>query len=80
MPWKEQTVEQSRLEFVVAATSGERTISQLCREYGISRPTGYKWISRYMAGESLGDRDHTALRQPGRTPPEVEELVLNVRA
>ncbi len=80
MPWKEQTVEQSRLEFVVAAISRERPISQLCREYGISRPTGYKWIDRYMAGERLGDRDHTALRQPNRTPPEVEELILSVRA
>ncbi len=79
MPWKEQTVEQSRLEFVVAAISGERPISQLCREYGISRPTGYKWIDRYMAGEDLGDRDHTALRQPNRTPPEAEELILATR-
>ncbi len=80
MSWKEQTVERSRLEFVVTAISGERSISQLCREYGISRPTGYKWIERYMAGEGLRDRDHTARKQPNRTPPEVEELILTVRA
>ncbi len=80
MSWKEQTVERNRLEFAVAAISGERSISQLCREYGISRPTGYKWIERYKAGEGLGDREHTAFSRPNRTPAEKEELILAARA
>lgn len=80
MSWKEKTVEQSRLEFVLAAISGERSISQLCREYKISRPTGYKWIERYKTGEDLTDKSHASHRHPNRTAPETEAWILEVRA
>ena len=53
MPWKEKSVEQMREEFVKRVLSKEKSKSELCREYGISRPTGDKWIARYLAGESL---------------------------
>lgn len=56
MSWKEKTVEQSREEFVLAALCGEDSISELCRKAGISRPTAYKWMRRYQAGEPLSDR------------------------
>lgn len=79
MPWKEKTVKESRLEFVVAAISGERSVSELCREYNISRPTGYKWIERYKAGEELSDKSHTARTQPHRTSQETEALILDTR-
>lgn len=79
MPWKEKTVKESRLEFVVAAISGERSVSELCREYNISRPTGYKWIARYKAGEELSDKSHSARTQPHRTPEETENLILDTR-
>ena len=79
MSWKEKTVEQSREEFVLAALSGEENISQLCRRYGISRPTGYKWIQRYQAGEELSDRSRRPRGQPSRTSPEMEALILKTR-
>ena len=79
MSWKEKTVEQSREEFVLAALCGEDSISELCRKAGISRPTAYKWMRRYQAGEPLSDRSHTTRGHPNRTPPETEALILEAR-
>ena len=45
MPWKDKTVEELRKEFVEAAKAS-RNFSSLCREFGISRKTGYKWVER----------------------------------
>lgn len=79
MSWKEKTVEQSREEFVLAALCGEESISALCRKAGISRPTAYKWIRRYQAGEPLSDRSHITHGHPNRTSPELEALILEAR-
>ena len=46
MPWKEVTAVNERMEFVARLKAGER-MSDLCREYGISRKTGYKFEQRY---------------------------------
>ena len=51
MPWEDKTVEETRLEFVKRVLSKEKSKSALCREYGISRPTGDKWIERYKNKE-----------------------------
>ena len=51
MAWQERTVEIMREEFVKRALSMEKSKAALCREYGISRPTGDKWIRRFLAGE-----------------------------
>ena len=72
-------MEKSRLEFVVEALAGEKSMSRLCREYEISRPTGYKWLRRYQAGEPLRDQSHASRRHPNRTPPEVEALLVAAR-
>ena len=58
MPWERKTVDEKRKEFVARVVMGEESISALCREYGISRPTGYKWIGRYQNGEDMCDRPH----------------------
>ena len=46
MPWKEVTAVNERMEFVARLRAGER-MSDLCREFGISRKTGYKFERRY---------------------------------
>ena len=46
MPWKEVTAVNERMEFVARLKAGER-MSDLCREFGISRKTGYKFEQRY---------------------------------
>jgi transposase len=51
----------------------------LCREYGISRPTGDKWIGRYQRGESMGDRSRAPFRTPNKTSGETEEAVVSLR-
>jgi transposase-like protein len=50
MAWKAMEVQDQRVRFVVAASSGERAVSALCAEFGISRPTGYLWIERSRSG------------------------------
>ena len=47
MPWKRTDVSEQRVRFVVRAASGQETLSGLCREFGISRPSGYRWLQRY---------------------------------
>jgi transposase-like protein len=47
MPWKqEKGLEEQRERFVREALVKEKTFGQLCREYQISRKTGYKWCGR----------------------------------
>lgn len=79
MPWKERTVTVTREEFVKRVLMGAEGMAALCREYGISRPTGYKWVKRYLDGQSLADRDKTPFHQPKRTPEEMVRKVLDVR-
>lgn len=46
MPWKEHSVMVERLEFVKDWLSGEWNMAELCRFYGVTRATGYKWAGR----------------------------------
>jgi transposase-like protein len=67
MPWKESRIVNERLKFVADVLKGERSMTELCRTYGIARKTGYKWVERYhVAGPaSLEDLTH----RPHRSPP-----------
>ena len=55
MPWKRMHVDEERMRFVVRAVSGQERMAALCREFGISRPTGYLWRQRYRKSRSLAD-------------------------
>jgi transposase len=46
MPWKGCSVMDERLRFVAKLLEGE-TMTDACREFGISRKTGYKIFNRY---------------------------------
>lgn len=80
MPWERKTVDEKRKEFVARAVMGEESISALCREYGISRPTGYKWIGRYQNGEDMCDRPHELDGGPFKTSRDMELRIIDVRA
>ncbi len=54
MAWKDVTTMSQRLEFVVLASAEGVNVSELCRRFGVSRKTGYKWLSRYAAEGSAG--------------------------
>ena len=78
MPWESKTVEELRKEFVLAA---ERTnnFSSLCREFGITRRTGYKWIERSKETDNLSDRSHARKNINNKTDLETEKLILALR-
>ena len=79
MPWKERTAEQMRKEFVERVLAGEKSKSALCKECGISRPTGDKWIKRCIEGYPLDDKSRRPHTNPNRTPPETEEKIIGYR-
>jgi transposase InsO family protein len=71
-----------RVEFVLRAQEGEEAIAELCREYGISRPTGYLWLNRYHEVGSvtgLAERSRRPAHSPQRTAAKIETAVLTVR-
>jgi transposase InsO family protein len=81
MPWQEVTVVSLRAEFVALAQHEGANVRALCRRFGISPPTAYKWVRRYeqagMAG--LQDRSRRPHRSPARTPANVEAVVVGLR-
>src|SRR6266851_6081992 len=82
MPWKRMAVDDQRMQFVIRAVSGKERIAVLCREFGISRPTGYLWRRRYLETRSVGDlAEHSRRpqRSPGRTAPAQEQRVVAAR-
>lgn len=79
MPWKEEAVEDQRRTFCVHADEFGCNFSALCREFGISRATGYKWLERYRGGDALHDRSRAPLARPRKTEADVENLLLSVR-
>ena len=54
MPWRTATVERERARFAIEAELSELSHAELCRRYGISRRTGYKWIQRYKEEGLIG--------------------------
>lgn len=79
MPWKERSAMSLREEFAAAALSGEESFAAVCKVYGISRKTGYKWLERAQNGEPLTDRSRAPHVVGNRTAPEVEALILACR-
>ena len=69
-----------RVEFIERLAQGER-ITDLCREYGISRKTGDKFKRRFEQFGAAGLKDQSRAPKviPHKTPPEVEEVILAER-
>lgn len=79
MPWHEVSVVEQRLEFVRLAGQQGVSLAELCRRFGISRVTGYKWLERAGAGQALTDRSRRPQSSPRRTAEEITEQVLSLR-
>jgi putative transposase len=77
MPWKECHSMDLRREFVLAAVARGANVAQLCRDFGISRTNGYKWIRRYKdEGEpGLADRSRRPLSGPGTSGETVLRII-----
>jgi transposase InsO family protein len=70
---------QGREEFVRLASADDANVALLCRRFGISRKTGYKWLARQRGGGELADRSRRPLGSPTRTPAALEAQVLTLR-
>jgi transposase InsO family protein len=82
MPWQESHVHEQRLAFVAAAMRPGANRRALCREFGISAPTGYKWLARVVAeGLVVGVRERSRRphHSPGRIAPALEAEIVEAR-
>lgn len=81
MPWRETCVMEERMKFVCEYLNGAGSISSLCRAYGVSRKTGYKWLGRYRSDGICGleERSRAPHRHPQAVAEEVAVAVLSVR-
>jgi transposase len=80
MPWKECSVMDERLRFVARLLDGE-AMSDVCREFGVSRQTGYKIFNRYKECglEALTDRSRRPVRYANQLPAQIEALILRCK-
>ena len=82
MPWGRTDVSEQRIRFVVRAVSGKEQMAALCREFGVSRPTGYRWRRRFEQGGSVTavvERSRRPKRSPLQTQRPKEERVEELR-
>ena len=80
MPWRRMSVMDQRREFVLLAMQDGVNRRELCRRFGISADTGYRWLARHQAGdEVLADRSGKPRNSPFRCTAEMEARVLAVR-
>ncbi len=82
MPWKRMDVDEQRMQFVIRAVAGQERLAGLCREFGISRPTGYLWRRRYQQSRSLtalGEQSRRPHRCPQQTAEWKEQRVVALR-
>ena len=81
MPWREICPMEERAQFIIECIRGDLSMTALCRKYGISRKTAYKWWDRFEAEGSvrLADRSRACHSHPNATAPEVITLLIAVR-
>ncbi len=81
MAWGTVDVDEQRMRFVVCASRREKTMQALCREFEISRPTGYVWLRRYQEGGlvAMAERSRRPRHSPARTPVGIEQRVVELR-
>lgn len=80
MPWKASSVMEERLRFVARLLEGE-AMTDVCRDFGISRKTGYKIFGRYKEHglEALTDRSRRPVRYANQLPQQLESLIVRLK-
>ena len=82
MPWESADMGEQRVKFVVRAASGKERMATLCREFGVSRPTGYRWRRRFEQAGSVTavvERSRRPEHSPSQTEPRKEDRVVALR-
>jgi len=80
MPWRKCSVMEERMRFVIRLKDGE-SMASLCREFEISRKTGYKILQRYeqCGVEGLSDRTRRPFRYANQLPDQIEAAIVAAR-
>lgn len=80
MPWKASSVMEERLRFVARLLDGE-AMTDVCRDFGVSRKTGYKIFDRYKEHglEALSDRSRRPVRYANQLPQPLESLIVRLK-
>lgn len=81
MPWKENGVWEQRFRFIEEWKSEDWTLAELCREFGVTRKTGYKWVERYECGgvEGLRDVSRAPHTHPHAVGEQMEQRITAIR-
>ena len=80
MPWKAASKMELIEEFVKLSQQSGVSMSELCRRFGISRKTRYKWLGLAAAdGAGLAERSRRPLSLPDQTTAQVEQRVVALR-
>lgn len=81
MPWKAICAMEQRFQFVMRCRDEATSMAELCRQFGISRETGYKWQARFAEGgvEALTERSRARARHPNATPETTLQLIRELR-
>ena len=81
MPWMGTRVSDQRMRFIVEYERKDQSMLQLCQEHGISRKTGYKWLTRWLQEGPVGlaDRSRAPHHHPNRVSPQKVASVLAMR-
>jgi len=90
MPWKATDALKERTKFVLEwerrwqeAEGGPVNMSELCRMFGVSRPTGYTWVERYRDGNhdllAVAERSRRPKTSPTAISPELEDRIVDAR-
>jgi len=80
MPWKVCNPMDERLKFIARLLDGDQ-MALLCREFGISRKTGYKILTRYneIGLDGLTDRSRRPYRHANQLPTQIETLIVRCK-
>jgi len=70
-----------RMSFMMEIERAERSVSEICRQFGISRKTGYKWIARFgqRGVDGLEEHSRAPVSHPNAIDPAVMAKVLQLR-
>jgi putative transposase len=81
MVWRVSNMEEQRKLFIEECNRGDKTFVDICNDFGISRPTGYKWVERHaqMGEEGLKDLSRAPHTQLAKTEKRIEDKILNVK-
>jgi len=82
VPWKETCPMKQRMDFVLERRSGPMSMAALCRAFGVSRQTGYKWLARFYERkrfDDLADRSSRPHSHPATTDARVQARIVKAR-